>query len=87
MGQVLKPVAATTTAQQDLTTAGQRQINFIWEITQALIAGAVVIAAILAQFKYFNVSDSTIIANAFFLVIGFYFGRTNHARMGDVRRE
>lgn len=73
--------------QQDLTTAGQRQINLIWEITQALIAGAVVLAAILAQFTYFGVTDATIIANAFFLVIGFYFGRTNHARMGDARRE
>ena len=24
-----------------------------------------------------------LLANAFFLVIGFYFGRTNHARLGD----
>jgi membrane protein YdbS with pleckstrin-like domain len=63
----------------------QERINLIWEVTQALIAGAVVIAAILAQFTYFSVSESTIIANAFFLVIGFYFGRTNHARAGDTK--
>ena len=61
----------------------QEKINFIWEITQAFIAIAVVMAAILAQFSYFQTTPATIIANAFFLVIGFYFGRTNHARVGD----
>jgi len=31
----------------------------------------------------FNESPAVLLANAFFLVIGFYFGRTNHARIGD----
>jgi hypothetical protein len=29
----------------------------------------------------------TLLSNAFFLVIGFYFGRTNHARIGDEPRQ
>lgn len=31
------------------------------------------------------VSAAGLLSNAFFLVIGFYFGRTNHARLGDAR--
>lgn len=87
---------ATTTAEQNLRTAGQRRVNLIWEYTQALIAAGVVIANIIYAFALLfvdNVSSNAVqasglLANAFFLVIGFYFGRTNHARIGDtVKRE
>jgi len=33
-----QPLAPRTTTQQDLTTAGQRKINLIWETTQSRIA-------------------------------------------------
>lgn len=38
-----------TTHQQDLTTAGQRAINLIWENTQARIALFVVVAGMLVN--------------------------------------
>ena len=85
------PLAPTTTSEQDLRTAGQRKINLIWERTQAAIAVGVVSANILYIFILLFVHDvapsatnaASLLANAFFLVIGFYFGRTNHTRMGD----
>lgn len=71
----------TTTQQQDLTTAGQRRVNIIWEITQATIAliitGAIIYCAIM---KIMNEQ----LSNAFFLIIGFYFSRTNHQAIGGI---
>lgn len=75
-------VAPTTTQEQDRYTLGQRKINFIWETTQAVIAVAVVGANVIAAFML--PVESSMLSNAFFLVIGFYFGRTNHARSGGV---
>lgn len=40
-------LAPTTTEQQDITTAGQRAINKIWEYTQSAIALVVVISGVL----------------------------------------
>lgn len=74
------PMPATTTAEQDRYTASQRGFNTIWEWTQSLIAVSVVGATLLAAFVLPDKSE--MLANAFFLVIGFYFGRTNHARAG-----
>ena len=86
-----KSLNPTTTIEQGLRTAGQRQINLIWERTQAGIAIGVVAANIIYIFVLLFVSNVTatattaavLLSNAFFLVIGFYFGRTNHARIGD----
>lgn len=66
-------------------------INLIWERTQAAIAVGVVAANISYIFILLFVRDvnstattaAVLLSNAFFLVIGLYFGRTNHARMGD----
>lgn len=69
---------ATTTLEEDRHSASRRKINLTWEYTQAAIAVFVVAANVLAAF--FLPSQSELLANAFFLVIGFYFGRTNHAR-------
>lgn len=75
------PISPTTTVQQDLVTAGQRNINLIWECTQALISVGVTLAVI-----YCSVEKviSTELSNAFFLIIGFYFSRTNHAAIGGI---
>ena len=73
---------SSTTSEQDRTTAGQRRINLIWETTQACIAVLIVIANVIAAF--YLPAQNTLLANAFFLVIGFYFGRTNHTRVGGV---
>src|ERR1700735_2123208 len=79
----------TTTSEEDLRTASQRRVNLIWEYTQAGIAIYIVFAAVVYEFAagYLkpNITPS-VIPNAFFLVMGFYFGRTNHARIGDTKK-
>jgi len=76
-----RPMPATTTAEENRHSLGQRHVNLIWEFTQALIAFSVTAAKIyLAVAMILNPS----LDNAFFLVIGFYFGRTNHQRVGGV---
>lgn len=79
---------ATTTAEEDRHTSGQRQINRIWEYTQAFVAIAVTsatlyVAATIA-IRSAEMAAFLLLSNAFFLVIGFYFGRTNHQRIGGV---
>lgn len=77
-GTTLSP---TTTEAEDTTTEGQRKVNLIWELTQAgisvLITGAVVYCAV-------QRIPSDNLANAFFLIIGFYFSRTNHQAIGGI---
>lgn len=74
----------TTTAEGDRVTSGQRHINRVWEYTQAAIAlmitGAIVYTSIQGI-----ASDN--LSNGFFLIIGFYFGRLNHAAIGGVGRK
>ncbi len=87
-------------AEGERITYGQRRINLLWERTQAVIALSVVEATIVvvvvlvlrsASGAASGTSDSAIafvllsgLAN---LVIGFYFGRTNHTRTGGVTGE
>ena len=66
------------TNELERKTLGQRRINLLWEVTQSFIALAVTVATL-----YFSQSKD-VLPNAFFLVIGFYFGRTNHQRTGGV---
>lgn len=80
---------STTTSEEDRKTAGQREINKLWESTQARIAQAVVAANILYVFTdpflpQAKPGGALLLSNAFFLVIGFYFGRTNHTKTGGV---
>jgi hypothetical protein len=99
--QIADPsIPARTTFQEDLTTAGQRRINLIWEYTQAIIALMVVLTTMIAGiYMLFQptitigtgalqmqmpVQIPTIIATAFGMVTGFYFSRTNHAAIGGV---
>ena len=79
----------TTTAEQNTTTYSQRRINLIWEVTQATIAISVTTAALFVSSKLAIIEQTQaapflLLSNAFFLVIGFYFGRTNHQRVGGV---
>lgn len=78
---------ARTTYQEDMTTAGQRRINLIWEYTQAIIALLVVVSTMacgVVAMVYDNKQIPTIIGVAFGMVTGFYFSRTNHAAIGGV---
>jgi len=83
------PLPATTTSQQDLTTAGQRRVNLLWEYTQAIIALIVTICTMAAgAYATFNRSETPPVLNiSFGMVIGFYFSRTNHAAIGGVGRK
>lgn len=88
-GALQQPVAPTTTHQEDLTVLGQRKINLIWEVTQALIALMVVLANMVVA-VYIGVFAPTVVvfpqvlSNTLFLVVGFYFSRTNHQAIGGV---
>lgn len=71
----------STTAQEDLGTAGQRRVNLIWEGTQAavalLITGSTIYAVLTGR-------ESIILGNAFTLIVALYFVRTNHTKTGGV---
>lgn len=91
------PRPATTTFQQDLTTAGQRNVNLIWETTQGNVASRVIIGAM-------AINGIVLVASVMFgkdltaaqaLALGFvnslatgvtsfYFSRTNHTQIGGV---
>lgn len=77
-------LAPTTTAQEDVTTAGQRRVNLIWECTQASIAVIITLAVVYASI---TVTIHQELSNAFFLIVGFYFSRTNHSAIGGVGRK
>lgn len=74
-------LAPTTTEQEDLTKLGQRRINLIWEITQGFIAISITWAVIYISIKKI---DSSVLTNAFFLIVSMYFVRTNHQLIGGI---
>lgn len=71
----------TTTMQEDITTAGQRRINLIWEFTQSLVALIITSAVIYCAI---NRIENDVLTNAFFLIVSMYFVRTNHQLIGGV---
>lgn len=84
---------AKTTFQQDLTTAGQRHINVMWEGTQKNIA--LMVTTVALAVTAFLVTWPTIphelrllaygtLSNVFFAVTSVYFTRTNHTKIGGV---
>lgn len=83
----------TSTEEEDRNTAGQRAVNLMWESTQRLIALGVIMTSILVA-GYLAIAgsaDSQMAAMVFLfgvanLVAGFYFGRTNHQRIGGVQQ-
>jgi hypothetical protein len=72
---------ADTTAEQDRKTAGQRNVNIIWELTQAFIAIGITAAEI-----YVSITGkpSPSIDNAFTLIVAIYFVRMNHTKQGGI---
>lgn len=77
--------------ENSLRTAGQRHINVMWERTQQFIA-VMVTVVVLAVSSYLAVLGSTdlriaavsLLSGAFSLIVGTYFQRTNHVRVGGV---
>lgn len=85
-----KHAPPVTTAESDRHSQGQRRINLIWEVTQALIALSVIWSAMAAAI-WITIKDPAnrlmsflFLSNVVSIVIGFYFGRTNHQRVGGV---
>ena len=86
----VEQVTPETTAEHDRQTAGQRRINILWELTQSLIAISVTLTTLYVSAELALAKETAaalLLSNAFFLVIGFYFGRTNHTRVGGVVSE
>lgn len=85
------PLPPKTTEQEDMTLAGQRSVNLIWEWSQAIIAIIVVlgnmIVAVYHGLGSVKVEFPQILSNSLFLVVGFYFSRTNHQAIGGVGRK
>ncbi len=85
-----KPLDPKTTREEDRHTSGQRRINLIWEITQALIALSIIWATtgaavwIVVQDSANRLMSFFFLSNVVSIVIGFYFGRTNHQKVGGV---
>ena len=86
-----QPLPPNTTLSQDKTLQGQRNVNIVWEVTQAAIAltitiGVVVVAVHngLSGTESIQHEFPAVLSNAFFLIVGFYFSRTNHQAIGGV---
>lgn len=92
----MEDVPSPRTVETALISAGQRRVNIIWERTQQVIALSVV-GVTLAVAAYRSIVQSgsgsdpatagvafVFLASVSNLVIGFYFGRTNHQRTGGV---
>lgn len=92
-------IPARTTGEQDRKTASHREINLMWETNQGRIAMTLVYAVtfvtvILSLSALLPGVDDRVLAiatSAFMLmnslismVIGYYFGRTNHEKVGGV---
>lgn len=73
--------APNTTAEEDRRTQGQRNVNLIWELTQAVISIGITAAVIYASLTG---KTSETLTSAFVLVVSMYLVRTNHSRTGGV---
>ena len=62
-----------------LAAKRKNKINFLWEATQAFLAVSLALSSIFAALTGPRTVPE-VLTNALFVVLGFYFGRTNHAR-------
>ena len=79
---------STTTLAEDITLAGQRKVNLIWEYTQAAVS-ILVVATNMIVGGYQGIASNSapfpvVLSSSLFLVVGFYFSRTNHAAIGGI---
>lgn len=77
-------VALAERVERSAVTAGQRRVNILWEVTQAAIAVAATMGFLYVSIQKIDAPD---LRNAFFLIVGFYFSRTNHVNTGGVGRK
>jgi len=84
-----EPIPTVKETEDALVSAGQRRVNRIWEFTQSYISISVtttglLVSAVLTLRLGDTSSAFNLLSNTMFVVIGFYFGRTNHQRTGGV---
>src|SRR3989304_1911132 len=85
------PAAQTSAAPPpaaEETARGRRRVNFLWEVTQSLLASVVTLTG-MSMCVVVVIRGSAIpelLSMSVGLIIGFYFGRTNHTAMGGVGR-
>lgn len=85
-----KAAATRLSDETSLRTGSQRRINLIWEVTQAIVTIMVVgatlyIAGYLALTERGDTAAAfLLLSNAFFMIVAFYYQRTNHVRTGGV---
>lgn len=86
-------IEPTTTAAEDLVAHGQRRINILWEVTQAIIAISVTTVTVFVLAKASLTpqpldNNQQIAINQLMvmvtLVLSAYFQRTNHQNIGGV---
>lgn len=75
---ILTAALAQVTADA-LAAQRKNQINALWERMQAVIAAILTLSVVTAAFRDPE-HIPLVLTNALFVVLGFYFGRTNHAR-------
>lgn len=85
---------AAQESETSLRTEGQRNVSMLWEVTQQRIAlmvvgGGMMLAGLIVIFGHWlelandiRIAAFMFVAGAGNLVIGFYYGRTNHQRVG-----
>lgn len=78
------PATVAQESETSLTTAGQRKVNLIWEVTQGVIAVLITGAVVYIEI---NQIPSGVLENAFFLIVSMYFIRTNHTLIGGVGKK
>lgn len=76
-------VPPNTTQEEDRYTRGQRKINLIWEVTQAIVTIMIIGAHITAVFvPVASQQAASALTNVMMVVVTFYYVRTNHKRTG-----
>jgi hypothetical protein len=76
--EALVIAASTRAAANVLAATRKNKINALWEYVQAVLAVSLTASVIFAALVIHVVPDA--LDRALFLVMGFYFGRTNHSR-------
>jgi hypothetical protein len=79
--------ADDTQKRSSQTLAGQQRVNLIWETTQAFIAVLITAAIVTASIITMLTGKGeipNILCAGFGLVVGTYFQRTNHIKIGGV---
>lgn len=90
-GMVTTSAPARSEEEEERRTSGQRRINLIWEVTQAIIAISVTFGTLYIAGRLLLTEGNEnagvaflLLSNAFFMIMTSYHTRTNHTKQGGV---